>query len=206
MVIPFYGSTDREMFAIERAAMDRPGKVIAALDELLPRVGRVVDIGAGDGFTAEKLTTRSRLVVPIEPAAGMIDHARPLPWVRATAQALPFRTDAIDGAYATWAYFFPSFSDISAGLEEARRVVRPSGPIIIVDNAGDDAFTAMADEDHAADLDFWRARGFEIGIVETAFVFDTLEEAEKLLVFYFGEAAQPALQIDYRVAIMVSRA
>lgn len=53
MVIPFYGSTDREMFAIERAAMDRPGKVIAALDELLPPAGRVVDIGASDGFTAD---------------------------------------------------------------------------------------------------------------------------------------------------------
>jgi len=178
--------------------------VTAALDELLPPVGRVVDIGAGDGFTAEKLMTPSRLVIPVEPAIGMIDHGRPLPWVQATAQALPFRTDAFDGAYATWAYFFPSFFDISAGLEEVRRVVRPSGPIIIVDNAGDDAFTVMADDNHAADLDFWRAQGFEIRIVETAFVFDTLEDAEKLLVFYFGDAARPALQIDYRVAIMVS--
>lgn len=206
MVIPFYGSTDRQMFAIERAAMDRPGKVIAALDELLPRVGRVVDIGAGDGFTAEKLTTPSRLVIPVEPAFGMIDHGRSLPWVRATAQALPFHTDAFDGAYATWAYFFPSFFNISAGLEEVRRVVRPSGPIIIVDNAGDDAFTAMTGEDHAADLDFWRAQGFEGRIVETAFVFDTLQDAEKLLTLYFGDAARPALQIDYRVAIMVSHA
>jgi len=41
MVIPFCGSNDREMFAIEHAAMDRPGKVIDALDEVLPPVGQL---------------------------------------------------------------------------------------------------------------------------------------------------------------------
>ena len=75
-----------------------------------------------------------------------------------------------------------------------------------MDNAGEDAFTAMADTDLSTDLDFWRAEGFEVRIVETAFVFDTLDDAEKLLGFYFGDAARPALQIDYRVAVMVSHA
>jgi hypothetical protein len=51
-VIPFYGADDPAMFAIERAAMDRDGLVVRALDGLLPR-GRVLDVGAGDGFTAE---------------------------------------------------------------------------------------------------------------------------------------------------------
>jgi hypothetical protein len=45
-VIPFYGADDPAMFAIERAAMDRDGLVVRALDELLPP-GRVLDVGAG---------------------------------------------------------------------------------------------------------------------------------------------------------------
>jgi hypothetical protein len=58
------------MFAIERAAMDRDGLVVRALDELLPR-GRVLDVGAGDGFTAERLGANRRIVA-LEPNVGMI--------------------------------------------------------------------------------------------------------------------------------------
>ncbi len=50
-VIPFYGADDPDMFAIERRAMDRDGLVIAALDAALPG-GLVLDVGAGDGFSA----------------------------------------------------------------------------------------------------------------------------------------------------------
>lgn len=55
MVIPFYGVDNREMFEIEREAMDRPGKVVEALNAILPDEGVVLDIGAGDGFTGQRL-------------------------------------------------------------------------------------------------------------------------------------------------------
>ena len=84
-VIPFYGAGDRRLFEIERRCMDRDGKVIAWLDELLPD-GLVLDVGAGDGFTAERLARPGRSVVPLEPAAGMIARERRLPWVRGVAQ------------------------------------------------------------------------------------------------------------------------
>lgn len=102
-VIPFYGADDPEMFAIERAAMDRDGLVLRALDELLPD-GTVLDVGAGDGFTAERLGVRRRIVA-LEPSAGMIGN-RPVSWVRGVAERLPFADGTFDGAYATWAYFF----------------------------------------------------------------------------------------------------
>ena len=114
-VIPFYGATDPELFAIERASMDRAGKVIRFLDETLPESGLVLDVGAGDGFTAEALTTPSRTVVALEPSAGMIRAERPLRWCRGKAQALPFADASFEGAYATWAYFFLGHHDISAG-------------------------------------------------------------------------------------------
>ena len=45
-IIPFYGAENWDLFEIERAAMDRPGKVIRYLDEVLPD-GDVLDIGTG---------------------------------------------------------------------------------------------------------------------------------------------------------------
>ena len=147
-VIPFYGADDPAMFAIERGAMDRDGLVIRALDELLP-LGRVLDVGAGDGFTAERLGA-GRRIVALEPSAGMIG-VRPLVWVRGDAEHLPFAEASFDGAYATWAYFFSRDWDPTPGIAELDRVVRSGGPVAIVDNLGGDAFAAMADADISAD-------------------------------------------------------
>ena len=66
MVIPFYGVDNREMFEIEREAMDRPGKVVEALNAILPGEGVILDIGAGDGFTGHRLATAGRTIIGIE--------------------------------------------------------------------------------------------------------------------------------------------
>ena len=84
--------------------MDRDGLVIATLDGLLP-AGRVLDVGAGDGFTAERLNA-GRAVVALDPSAGMLARADLPQRVRGEAEHLPFANTSFDGAYATWAYFF----------------------------------------------------------------------------------------------------
>ncbi|MDQ3515044.1 MAG: class I SAM-dependent methyltransferase [Chloroflexota bacterium] len=205
-VIPFYGATDGALFEIERRTMDRDGHVLAAIDALLPG-GVVLDTGAGDGFTVERLTRSDRLVLAIEPAAGMIDQRRPLPWVRAAAQALPFRDHSIDAAYATWAYFFPDIGYGEPGLAEWHRVVRPGGPLIVADNAGHDAFSALDDDpvETAHTRAWWAAHGFREEIVETTFRFDSIEEARHPLGFYVGERgrAWDALTIPYRVSLFI---
>ncbi|MGM0601149.1 MAG: hypothetical protein ACQETH_15170 [Candidatus Rifleibacteriota bacterium] len=76
--IPFYGSKDKDLFAIERYSMDRSGKVVAALDKILPR-GRVLDIGAGNGFAAEKLA-RDRQITCVEPSPTLPDFSKPVTW------------------------------------------------------------------------------------------------------------------------------
>ena len=187
--------------------MDRSGKVIRLLDETLPDRGLVLDVGAGDGFTAKALTTPSRVVVALEPSAGMVRAERPLRWCRGKAQALPFTDAAFEGAYATWAYFFLGYHDISAGLSEIRRVTKAGGPIVIVGNAGDDEFTALGGENSVSDIDVWMKLGFDIAFVDTAFEFETLDDARRLLGFYFGERGRRCdrLRIQFRVACFVGQ-
>ena len=205
-VIPFYGSEDPDLFAIERRAMDRDGLVLVALDRLLP-AGRVLDVGAGDGFTALRLGD-GRSIVGLEPSVGMIARAADLTWVQGEAEHLPFADGAFDGAYATWAYFFSRDWDPTPGIAELDRVVRPGGPLAIVDNLGGDAFCAMAESDITADPGFWAAQGFACEPIDTAFRFDDLEEARRLLGFFFGEPGVrgAALEVPFRVGLFHRRA
>lgn len=208
--IPFYGADDRRLFDIERGAMDRQGKVIAALDQLLPSRGLVLDVGAGDGFTAERLRNPSREIVALEPAEGMRTPSRPAHWVGGEAEHLPLRDDSMDAAYATWAYFFSRAWDPTPGLRELDRVVRPEGVLAIVDNLGNDEFTALAADPVAltADPDFWKEQGFACEVIETTFEFESTADARELLTLYFGESSdrRAQLTLSYRVAMFTRRA
>ena len=201
-VIPFYGTERPDLFAIERKAMDRPGRVLEMLSEALP-AGWVLDIGAGDGYTAGHLQTAQRQVVALEPAQAMMRSDRECIWVQGEAERLPFRSGTFDGAYATWAYFFSRGWDPSPGLEELHRVVKGGGPLVIVDNAGGDDFTALADDDISASTEFWIQRGFVASVIESEFGFDSIEEAQTLLALFFGDRGRDAaaLSIGYNIAV-----
>lgn len=201
-IIPFYGAGNRDLFEIERAAMDRPGKVIRYLDEILPD-SDVLDIGAGDGFTADALSSPNRSLFGVEPAQGMINAERRLTYVRASAEALPFGDDAFAGAYATWAYFFPGFLDVSRGLTEVERVVMRGGPIVIVDNYGGDEFSKLLGHGDKIDTGFWEAQGFTVNPIETVFEFVSHDDADRLMSLYTGSPMREVpLVIEYRVAVM----
>lgn len=205
-VVPFYGATEPELFAIERAAMDRPQAVVAALDATLPG-GVVVDVGAGSGHTAARLTSDERTVVALEPAAGMIDTAIALPWLRGDAEHLPFADRSVDALYATWAYFFSRDFDAGPGLREAWRVVRPGGVVAVVDNLGGDEFCALAPSDISADPAVWERLGFDLDVIDTVFDFDHLDDARRLLSRFFGDvgARVDRTRFSFRVGLWSTR-
>ena len=200
-IIPFYGAGDPAMFAIERRAMDRDGLVIAALDRALP-AGDVLDVGAGDGFTARRLAAGRRLT-GLEPSAPMVRTGGGVRWVRGEAEHLPFDDASFDAAYATWAYFFSRDWDPTPGLAELDRVVQYGGVLAIAENLGHDAFSALADQDLSADPAFWEAQGFGCEPIETAFRFDDLDEARRLLGFFFGDRGRDgaAIEVGFRVGL-----
>ena len=200
--IPFYGTDYPELFEIERKAMDRDGKVISNLNYMLPK-GRVLDIGAGNGFTANRLVQEDRHITCLEPSPTLPNFKLDVSWVKATAESMPFHDGYFHGAYATWAYFLPGV-DKQKGLEEAKRVVCRGGSIIIVDNLGKDEFTSFAKKNIVTDGQFYKDNGFESQIVETSFRFDTLEEAEKLMTAFFGKEAMAGnLKLEYQFKVVI---
>ena len=205
-VIPFYGTDRPDLFVIERQSMDAAGRVIDALNERLPQTGLVLDVGAGNGFTARRLTSDTRRILALEPARKMIRVRQKAVWVQGEAEHLPLAAGSVDAAYATWAYFFSRAFDPSPGLSELHRVVRPGGPVLIVENLGNDELSALSHYDSTADLEFWERQGFSCQAIETSFDFHDLDEAKRLLGFYFGEPGVEAakLSLSFNVALLSS--
>lgn len=199
-IIPFYGGIKPDLFEIERRCMDRDNKVIEYLNKVLSS-GLILDVGAGNGYTAEKLNQGNRNVVAMEPDESMIDSTRNLIWSNGVAQSIPFHTNTFDAMYSTWAFFFDGITDINEGLAEVERVVKEDGRIIIVDNYGDDEFCSFSPHDISSSVSQWEARGFDYHIIDTEFIFDSIEEAKKLFTFYFGEQGSQVnkTKIEYKV-------
>ncbi len=209
-VVPFYGSSRPRLFEIERRCMDRDGLVEALLDLELPR-GRVLDLGAGDGYAAEQLNGAGRTVIALEPDPGMVSQERGLIWASGVVQDIPFHDDTFDGAYSTWAFFLSGMdvSVLETGLDEVSRVVVPGGPMVFVDNAGDDEFSALSPRAISGVSSWWTDRGFEMRVLESSFRFDSVDEARELLAFYFGNevaAGVRSTEIGFNVAAYIGRA
>ncbi|MBP3951699.1 class I SAM-dependent methyltransferase [Bacillus suaedae] len=199
-IIPFYGGVNPELFEIERRCMDRENKVISYLDKALPN-GKILDVGAGNGYTAEKLIFEKRTVIAMEPDEKMVDTKKKLVWSRGVAQKIPFHSNTFDAMYSTWAFFFDGIADIDEGLNEVERVVKDDGKIIIVDNYGNDEFTSYSPHDITSSVSDWVRRGYDYEIIDTEFIFDSIEEARRLLTFYFGEPGNQVnkKRIEYKV-------
>ena len=209
-VVDFYGSSHPRLFEIERRCMDRDGVLLSFLDSRLPD-GRVLDVGAGDGFTASRLSRARRAVVALEPDPGMVSRRQPLVWVSGVVQDLPFHDRTFDAAYSTWAFFLSGLdeAELEAGLSEINRVVVGGGPIIIAENAGGDEFCSFSGRPIHGDPGWWRERGFDTHVLESSFRFDDADEARELLTFYFGDGAGERVtcaEVGFNIAVYVGAA
>lgn len=199
-VIPFYGAEEKELFEIERRCMDRSGKVLEYLKKNLP-LGKILDIGAGNGYTASHLSSDDRLLHAMEPSDGMKDYSQDLIWSKGVAQDIPFHSNYFDGVYSTWAFFLCGNPREDAGIEEALRVLKPGGTFIIINNYGHDEFCSYMNDDITADSEYYKKKGFDFELIESSFLFDNIKEAQKLMTCFFGNKCSDLVDLEYEYKI-----
>jgi demethylmenaquinone methyltransferase/2-methoxy-6-polyprenyl-1,4-benzoquinol methylase len=137
-IAPRYDLLNRVM----TAGLDRHWREAAAAAADVAAGEAAIDVCTGTGdlaFALQRRVTVSGRVVGADFAENMLERARekaadrgePVEFVQADALGLPFADNTFDGA--TVAFGIRNVSDLSAGIAEMARVVRPGGRVVILE-------------------------------------------------------------------------
>jgi len=180
-----------------REAVDVEGKLPRALLALgVPAAGDVALLGDPDGWQAARLA-----------AAGIAVRSAPL----AEPLRLALPDGSLDALVSLWSGFR---GDDAAARDEALRVLRIGGRLLVVHDYGRDEVSALRPADapeytswSRRDGPFLRDGAFRIHVVHCYWTFATMEQAGELLADAFGErgaAVRDALRrprLSWNVAI-----
>jgi ubiquinone/menaquinone biosynthesis C-methylase UbiE len=110
---------------------------------------RVVDIGCGPGNAARAAARRGARVIGVDPSPVMLRLARAatrgqpnITWSQGGAEALP-----VEDGWATVAWSLKTvhhWQDVTAGLAELRRVLAPSGRLLVMERDVKPGATGLA--------------------------------------------------------------
>jgi ubiquinone/menaquinone biosynthesis C-methylase UbiE len=185
---------------------DQRGSLFAALDEIAPFSGlRVADLGAGTGRVTRLLALLAREVIALDASHHMLSEARArleesgfTNWrlVQAQNEALPLPTASVDLVVEGWSFahavgWHPEGwrHVIDQMLSEARRILRPGGTLVLIETLGTGSKQPHPPSEGLAALyRYWQEeQGFQHRWIRTDYQFETLDEAEELTRFFFGD-------------------
>jgi len=164
----------------------------------------VIELGSGTGRLARMLAPVSRSVLALdaspkmlEVAAEKLGEAGLRNWGVAAAdhRALPIADRAADVAISGWSIVYLVVwnesaweSELAKGLDEMRRILRPGGSIVILETLGTGHESPHPPDNLVEYFSYLEQQGFEHAWIRTDYRFDSMEEAEDIVGFFYGEA------------------
>jgi ubiquinone/menaquinone biosynthesis C-methylase UbiE len=192
-------------------AEDAAGQLLPALLEITPLQGqRVVEVGAGTGRVTALLLAAGAVVCATEREPAMLGLARQrlsgsgsVKFMLADARQLPLPDAAADVGVAAWVFgHFRSWvpdewrEQIGAGLDELGRVVKHGGHLIVIETLGTNRTEPAPPEPELAEYYTWleNERGFKRQAIRSDYAFASVEEATRVMGFFFGEAMAASIR------------
>lgn len=173
--------------------------IVPALKEAV-----VVEFGAGTGRLTRLLAPHVKHIHAFDLSAHMLQHALPtLPdtgnWTIGAAdnRSIPLPDEFADLSIEGWSFghatgWYPETwrEEISAALAEMQRLTRPGGTMIVIETLGTGSETPNPPSPVLADYYAWleNEHGFTRTWSRTDMQFESVEEADELTRFFFGDA------------------
>ena len=191
---------------------DHEGNILKTIRDILPLEGLdVLDLGAGTGRLAALLAHGVRSLLAFDLSAHMLTLAREKlrrvgpnhRWLAAAAdhRRLPLASGTADLIVSGWSVSYVAIwhpdtwrREVDVWLTEAGRVLRSNGRIIVFESLG----TGNENPErlpHLEDFYDWLDHvGFAKTWIRTDYRFETVELAEELTGFFFGEAMRARIR------------
>jgi ubiquinone/menaquinone biosynthesis C-methylase UbiE len=163
----------------------------------------VVELGAGTGRLARLLAPSARVVHALDASPAMLEVAATKlggdgvqNWTVAAAdhRSLPLADRAADVVVSGWSIvylvvWFESTwkSELSKGLAEMKRVLRPGGTIIILETLGTGYESPHPPDNLLGYFAFLEQQGFASSWIRTDYRFESLDEAREIVSGFFGD-------------------
>ncbi|MFB9329829.1 class I SAM-dependent methyltransferase [Paenibacillus aurantiacus] len=197
---------EADMYEQLVAREDRERQLERTLHSIVPELAGldVADIGAGTGRLACMLAPLVRSVVAIDRSPAMLEVAQRRlggtgfsNWVVRTGEhhRLPAADASVDLVTAGWTICYEASASLpewklrlEAILREARRITRPGGLMIIFETFGTGCEQPNPPEFLTAYYrELEQTYGFDHTWIRTDLQFESVEEAERLCRFFFGD-------------------
>jgi ubiquinone/menaquinone biosynthesis C-methylase UbiE len=187
------------------ACEDYQGNILRTLERIVPDLNQrfVLDLGAGTGRLARLLAPRVRYVRAFDESAEMLRVCRDrlaetglTNWSADVAdhRHLPVADASANLVVSGWSVSYLAVWSAEEGrgklmewLKEMKRVLTANSPIVLFETLGTGQESPVR-VPHLADFYPWLdENGFENAFIRTDYKFESLEEAERLVRFFFGE-------------------
>ncbi len=217
----------KHIYATQAEAYDRMvsredmhGNIFSALGEIVPLSGRtVVEFGAGTGRLTRLLAVMAARIYAFDESFVMLRRAAETltltgmtNWRLGVAdnRALPVASGVADVAIEGWSFghtvgWWPADWRAQVGhmIGEMRRVLRPGGIAILLETMGTGNKKPEAPTDGLRELyQWWQAEySFQYRWIRTDYQFASVQEADELTRFFFGDALADRIQ-EERLTIL----
>ena len=164
----------------------------------------VIELGSGTGRLACLLAPVAKSVLALDASPNMLEVAAAKlgaaglrNWGVAAAdhRALPIAGQSADVAISGWSIVYLVVwnessweGELAKGLDEMRRILRPGGSIVILETLGTGHESPHPPDNLVDYFSYLEQQGFEHAWIRTDYRFDSMEEAEDIVGFFYGEA------------------
>lgn len=185
---------------------DYEGNILKALTAIRPLEGLdVIEMGAGTGRLTRLLAPVVRSIQAFDASQHMLDTAAESlevqgmsNWIleQADNRDLPADDAVADLAIAGWSFahaqgWYPDRWQIEAGkmVDEMLRVLKPGGTAVILETMGTGNEKPAPPHERLAAYYHWleNEHGFSYKWIRTDYEFDSVEQADELTRFFFGD-------------------